>query len=255
MNTAPHQYGTDFFQDQMEGSLRSARQCVPVIQSLVQARSVVDIGCGVGTWLSAFLEQGVQDVLGLDGSYVDKTLLKVPRDRFQEIDLSQAFSQDRKFDLAVSLEVAEHLPLASAERFITSLTGLSDLVVFSAAIPGQGGTFHINEQWPGFWRDMFAAHGHVLLDCFRERFWDNELIGGAYRQNMFLFASRDGLQRNPLLQSESDRRTLPLNIVHPAVFQHALNRKPSLRPLIRALPGAAGRAIRSRLPRRSQENT
>ena len=120
---------------------------------------MVDFGCAEGVWLSAWRDAGVQDVLGLDGDYVDRRRLLIPQERFHAVDLSQPIDLGRRFDLAQSLEVAEHLPAAAARHFVATITRHSSLALFSAAPPGQGGAHHVNEQPYGYWRDLFAEIG------------------------------------------------------------------------------------------------
>src|SRR5262249_24652716 len=103
-------YTEPFFQEIRESSLQSAREMVPLVVALVQPRSVIDVGCGEGVWLSVFAECGVPDICGVDGSHVDPARLAIPAERFLAHDLTQPLHQDREFDLVVSLEVAEHLP-------------------------------------------------------------------------------------------------------------------------------------------------
>jgi SAM-dependent methyltransferase len=242
-------YGKAFYEDQMGGSLLSAREVVPIILRLLDPASVVDVGCGVGTWLSVFREHSIEDVVGVDGSYVDKSLLHISPDRFTECDLSKGCALNRNFDLAISLEVAEHLPPESADVFVRDLTRLSDAIVFSAAVPGQGGTNHVNEQWPTYWKHLFEARGFILVDCFRKRMWDNRNIACCYRQNMFLFMKEGAASSRPELLDESRLPGgFPLCAVHPEVLSHALSRPLTLRPLLRALPRAVLMALERRLP-------
>src|ERR671925_1539421 len=139
-------YSPGFYEQQQEGSLRSARRVLPHLVQLVSPRSVVDVGCGVGTWLKAAMELGVEDILGLDGDYVDRAMLQIPSAQFTPVDLTRPFRLPRTFDAALSLEVAEHLPESSAVDFVESLASLSNVILFSAAIPGQMGEHHVNEQ-------------------------------------------------------------------------------------------------------------
>lgn len=240
-------YDRKFFEAQSPGSLRSARKVVPVVLSLVPVRSVVDVGCGVGTWLSVFRECGVQDLLGIDGGYVDQDTLLIPRDRFVARDLETPLELQRRFDLAISLEVAEHLPEARARSFVDELVALADRVLFSAAIPNQGGNQHINEQWQSYWRDLFLARGYRPVDCIRHRFWQEPTVASYYQQNMILYVEEDLLARTPDLQLEAQRgAVIPCDLVHPLLFEQAV-RQPGLRRLLHALPGAIRQTIKWRL--------
>jgi 2-polyprenyl-3-methyl-5-hydroxy-6-metoxy-1,4-benzoquinol methylase len=115
-------YDLDFFEGQAEGSQNSAAIVVPLAMSLMEINSVVDVGCGVGGWLRVFAERGVRDCLGIDGEYVDRSALRIPTTSFKAVDLRTAFDVGERFDLACSLEVAEHLPASAAEGFVASLT-------------------------------------------------------------------------------------------------------------------------------------
>jgi len=180
-------YSTDFYEDQESGSLRSAEVVVPLVLSVFPARSVVDFGCGVGGWLRVFAEAGVADYLGLDGDYVPRDLLKIPADRFRAVDLTAVPDLDRRFDLACSLEVAEHLPSEKAENFVRALATAAPVVLFSAAVPHQGGTSHINEQWQSYWAELFARHAYRALDFIRPAIYRNPNVEWWYRQNMLVY--------------------------------------------------------------------
>ncbi len=209
-------YTKDFFADLRAGSMRSAEEIVPLILEVVPARSVVDVGCGEGAWLAAFTKNGVLDVLGVDGDYVDRDTLQISRERFQTADLSKPLEIGRTFDLAVSLEVAEHLPPECAASFVESLTRLAPVVLFSAAIPFQGGTQHLNEQWPDKWAELFRKHGYLMVDCIRKRVWQNNAVEWWYAQNALIFARSSHLENNALLRAEFEK-TNPgqIRLVHP----------------------------------------
>jgi SAM-dependent methyltransferase len=209
-------YTDAYYESLREGARRSARVVVPLVVRLVRPRDVVDVGCGQGTWLTVFREHGVEDVWGIDGDYVDRGRLEIPRERFLSRDLTRPLHPGRSFDLAVSLEVAEHLPADCAEAFVASLTALAPVVLFSAAAPYQGGQNHVNEQWPAYWAELFAARGYVPIDCLRRRLWDDERVEWWYAQNMLLFAERVSLESLPLLHQEYELAggTAPA-LVHP----------------------------------------
>ena len=133
-------YDESFFTQQGSGSLQAAGTIVPLVLELVEPRSVIDVGCGLGSWAATFLEQGVADVVGVDGDYVNRERLLIPSERFIPADLTRGIPVDRQFDLAVCLEVAEHLPANCGDQLVDELARLGRAVLFSAAIPHQGGT-------------------------------------------------------------------------------------------------------------------
>ncbi|HLP51908.1 MAG TPA: methyltransferase domain-containing protein [Chitinophagales bacterium] len=202
-------------------NLEAPQQIVPIIMALAQPKSVVDMGCGVGTFLYCFKQNGVNRVLGLDGPWANKELLNkyLTPDEFKEVDLEKPLQNiTEKFDLAVCLEVAEHLSESSADTCVKNLTNLSDVILFSAAIPQQLGQNHINEQWPAYWEAKFNAQGYEFHDVLRAPIWNNEKIWWWYRQNIFL-VTRKGYQLNtaplasyPAAQSRS--------VVHPSIFKY-----------------------------------
>jgi SAM-dependent methyltransferase len=202
-----------------DGSRSSAEVIVPLVLEFLPVSSVVDIGCGDGTWLSVFRALGVTDIFGLDGEYIDRDLLQVSHECFQAADLSKPFALGRTFDLAVSLEVAEHLPADCTVLFVDSLTRLAPMVLFSAAIPFQSGNQHINEQWPDKWAELFKRHDFLPVDFIRKRIWNNQAVEWWYTQNTLLFVQAKFLETNALLKGEFER-TNPdqLQLVHPRQY-------------------------------------
>ena len=235
-------YDGQFYGDLHDRSKANAEAILPLVLEMVPGvRSVVDVGCGAGVWLAEFRRLGVEDFLGLDGDWVlGSGKLAIPRDRFVTTDLNSPIDVGRKFDLAVSFEVGEHLKTECSATFVKSLTGLADVVAFSAAIPGQGGTYHINEQWPDFWVDLFKAEGFEAFDVVRAHVWERPDLGWC-RQNILIFA-RSGA--NPEL-SESLRRRVcgPLRIVHPDLYLTRMNH-PNLRDADVSVRQAAGLLLR-----------
>lgn len=216
---ASEYYTRSFYEEIRNGSLRSAEIIVPLVLGFVPVRSVLDVGCGDATWLSVFRKHGVEDITGIDGGYVSRELLQIPEDCFKEVDLTKPFSLGRVFDLAVCLEVAEHLPAECAASFIKSLAALAPVVLFSAAIPRQGGNHHINEQWPDYWASLFSEHGFRPVDFVRKRVWKNSAVEFWYIQNTLLFVQANLLETNQAFNAEFER-TNPnqLSIVHPRQY-------------------------------------
>ncbi len=192
----------------------SAEEVIPYIIDLLQPSSVLDVGCGNGTWLKVMQEQnGINKVLGIDDPRTDRSTLLIPEQCFRAADLTKGFTMEERFDLVISLEVGEHLPDEAADRFVKSLTDHSDRIVFSAAIPDQGGIYHINEQWPEYWQAKFAALGFELYDVFRDRFWHNDRVQWWYRQNMFLY-----IRKGTPVSGLQPGQKFPLSCIHPDLF-------------------------------------
>src|SRR4051794_40799016 len=208
-------YSSEFYFGQRDGSYMSARVIVPIVKEIFAPRSVCDVGCGVGTWLRAWNDNGVSEVRGFDGDYVDRSQLMIDAGNFRCHDLRKALPSDAKYDLAMSLEVAEHLPPERSESFIAELTTLAPVVLFSAAIPLQGGTDHINERWQSYWADLFEKRGFSAMDVIRPAVWDNDAVERWYRQNAIIYC------RNDVIADYAPKcagRKLPLSIVHPKQY-------------------------------------
>jgi SAM-dependent methyltransferase len=246
-----HSYGAEFF-DCLEVEVRSSAEVVvPIVIELLHPSSVLDVGCGRGTWLDVFLRHGVTDVMGVDGPYIPVTELEIPPDAFVGHDLRRPLELGRRFDLVVSVEVAEHLDPDFASTFVSSLVAHASAVLFSAAIPFQGGAGHVNEQWPSYWADLFAVHGFVPVDVVRPVVWSDEQVAFWYAQNTILYVDKTHGSVDEL-RDRALHAGRPLDLVHPALHtrDHTKPRRlptpPSLSRVIRDLPGAAWRAARNR---------
>lgn len=206
-------YDSRFFSNQ-SGALKSARRILPLVLETTRARSLVDVGSGIGAWAKVAKELGCT-VAALDGDWVPRDQLLVDPSEFVRVDLANP-PQDlgRRFDVALSLEVAEHLPPESAERFVRFLTSLAPVIVFSAAVPCQVGTHHVNEQYPAYWARRFEACGFVAFDAIRPRVWYDQEVEFYYRQNAIVYVSRD---RAVEFEKTAGLSTLPrpLDVVHP----------------------------------------
>ena len=218
-------YTPVFYESHGDGSLRSARVILSELFLLCEVpQAVVDVGCGVGTWLLAAREQGVTEYLGLDGDWVPIEQLAIPPEYYFACDISAGPSllnslPKRRFDLVISMEVAEHLPPHKASQFVSFLCELGDLVLFSAAIPGQGGCNHLNEAWPAQWAELFARHKFVCFDLLRSRIWMNPEVDWWYAQNALIFA-RSESQVLPRLSRVAVAVDTPLPLVHPGKLLH-----------------------------------
>lgn len=233
-------YTPEFFTQQQPGALRSAESVIPLVLSYIQPRSVIDVGCGTGAWLAEFQKQGVPDILGLDGEQVPQDMLLIPSESFQTADLTESIQIEKKYDLVVSLEVAEHLPSDKATTFIQSLTSLGSVILFSAAIPFQGGQDHFNEQWPRYWETLFKQFGFVGIDCLRPTLWSDDSIEWWYRQNIFFFVELERLNHYPSLEQFYAPQASLLNVVHPERYMALLSH---LGQTLKHLHGVEGRLL------------
>ena len=198
-------------------NLSAPGEVVPYLVECFNPQSVLDVGCGTGTWLKIFQDHGVKDIKGLDGDFVNIELLQqnISIDQFQPADLTEPFDLKRKYDLVISLEVAEHLPETAADHFIASLTRHADTIIFSAALPGQGGQNHLNEQWKQYWIEKFSALNFMVFDILREKFWNNHKVDWWYKQNMLVFSNID-------LSALLTPNKLMLEAIHPDLLHQNL---------------------------------
>lgn len=234
-------YGEAFFASIEKSSLASAEVIVPLIFDLVgPLRSAIDVGCGTGAWLKVLSDFGVADYVGLDGWYVSPEQLLISPAHFRPADLSKGLQVDRRYDVAFCLEVVEHLSPEAGDAVVATLVELSDVIVFSAAIPYQGGTGHVNEQWPQYWGDRFAQHHYLALDPFRRRIWDHPQVDRWFAQNIVLFASGERVAADERLAKEfAINGGRLMSLVHPRFYlpraQLAKRYVDFVHPLIRPL--------------------
>jgi hypothetical protein len=229
-----------------EGCQRSAEAVVPRLYELILPKTVADIGGGEGWWGRAFFDRGC-DVLIADDS-IDVWKFEAfgspdpHRIDFLPVDLRSRSWASRvvderaeiahihggspTFDLAVCLEVAEHLPAELADDLVAGLCAVSRRIVFSAAIPGQGGHGHLNEQWPAYWAEKFETFGLYAHDFIRSEFWNDELVEPWYRQNLLFFTD---IQASTGYAEIPSPDGLPLSLVHPDIYQWRIAERDDLR--------------------------
>lgn len=239
----------DAFYTELENDVRaSAEVVVPVVVERLRPNSVLDVGCGRGTWLHVFTGAGVSDIFGVDGPHISPADLEIPAERFRPHDLDQPFDLQRRFDLATCLEVGEHLDERAAPTLVASLVAHAPAVLFSAAIPAQGGAGHVNERWPSYWAKLFAEHGYRAVDLVRPLVWNDDRVAFWYAQNTVLYL--DPSVPDPAGAVAVDA---PMDLVHPRLYlRKRTPAKPaplSLQRVLRELPGATRRAVSQRLHR------
>lgn len=209
-------YDENFYRIGRDINYRSAKIILTMLFNHYKPNSVIDIGCGIGAWLRAAMELGVKNIVGIDGNEVREDFLFVPRKYIKIADLETHKNiNNDKYDLAISVEVAEHLDNSCSNNFIETLTSYSNVVLFSAAIPYQGGEHHINCQPPQFWVDIFGKYGFLSFDFRNDLMNLWEEINPCYSQNMLLFVNKnyiDSLGFNNLILTNNR----PIFYYHPA---------------------------------------
>lgn len=212
-------YENEMFSSRFSETIFSAEKILgTLIDHYGPFRSAVDVGCGTGTFLSVLTRLGTERVLGVDGDWVDRNFLDIDASDFIQHNLETDLEINEKFDLAICLEVAEHLSDDIADSLIASLTRMSDLVLFSAAIPGQGGNGHINERWQSYWARKFKKNGFESFDIIRPTLWSSADVLYWYRQNTIVYRRSE--------ETETVTRTANqiLDIVHPEAFARSLRK-------------------------------
>jgi hypothetical protein len=182
----------DYDHSQNIHTLEGPLNALPEMFASSLPNSLLDIGCGTGTWLRAALDYGVGEVMGVDGVRLPQDQLLIPSACIHLMDLRTSINLNRTFSVVFCFEVAEHLEIQYAGVLLDTLTRHSDHIFFSAACPNQMGQHHVNCQWPGWWQEKFNERGYVCDDAIRWQLWDQRKIEPWYRQNMFL-AKKDTL--------------------------------------------------------------
>jgi SAM-dependent methyltransferase len=212
-------YDPAFFDWQAARAEQSARVVVPKLIELVSPRSVVDLGCGTGAWLQVFREHGVEDVLGIDGPYIDRSRLRIPAETFVAADIGAPPALERRFDLALTLESVHCAAPDAAETIVHALTTYAPVVYFSSAVPSQGGGPGPNRQWPQYWSDLFAREGFRCFDLLRTDLWEDPQVDWWYAQNGLIFAREGALEG-------VEPTGPPLPLVHPLLLAHVAEHGP-----------------------------
>jgi len=238
--TRPPQFGEAYGYTEGQAGVadvaRSADVIVPMIVKRFAPERVIDLGCGAGDWLRAFLRHGAREVHGYDGPWVPASSLRIPATAFTAIDFHAELPPASRCDLAMSLEVAEHVDRPTAGKCVEFLCRASDVVLFSAAIPGQGGHGHINEQYQDRWIALFASLGYEAFDLIRPSIWMDARVSWWYQQNVLVFANRAAQARFGL-----ETQPFMANVVHPALYEKNTDpRNYPIREIVKHLPHYVG---------------
>lgn len=216
-------YNEDFYSSESKSSTNCANAIVPIVYELFKPKSIIDIGCGVGSFLNDFSKLGVSKIIGLDGDYVPRNKLLIDEKNFRPTDLTKPYFNNEQYDIVFSLEVAEHIDSKFSDQFIENMCKYGNIVVFSAAIPFQGGDNHINEQWQSYWVKKFLSNNFKPFDIIRPLVWDNDKIDYWYKQNMIVFANDIAISQYPIFKTITSKSPESYDIVSPTIFKHYAN--------------------------------
>jgi hypothetical protein len=203
---AAHAYDATFYRYIQSGAIRSAEVIIPIVAKHLPIASVLDVGCGAGAWLAVYRKLGIPHSMGVDGDYVDRAALLIPQEAFAARDVAHTFDVGQRFSLVQCLEVGEHIDSHASRTLVANLVKHSDCVLFSAAIPGQGGENHVNEQTYEFWRGLFAEFSYVPFDFLRPLLRSASSVEPWYRHNTLLYVAEAYISRLP---AEVSMRRVP----------------------------------------------
>jgi cyclopropane fatty-acyl-phospholipid synthase-like methyltransferase len=217
-------YKESFYKTRHDDTYYAANKILSIVLSVLpKIKTAVDVGCGVGTWLCVLEKKGVKNITGIDGSWVPKKNLKIILDNFIEQDLEN-LKINHSYDLAISLEVAEHINSNNADSFVAQLANNSNYILFSAAHPGQGGVGHINEQYMDYWSGKFERHNFIGIDIVRKKIFNDEKIPSWYKKNTILFVNKQYVH-NLTLNNDISSHIIPelynipyKQLMYPGIF-------------------------------------
>ncbi len=240
-------YDDSYYLRRQEKSLTSAAKIVEHLSKYHSPKTVIDIGCGRGSWLKAFDDSEVTKKVGVDGPWNTQTDMLDSQIQFFQSDLAnpESIQIEGRFELAISLEVAEHLPPDSSEPLVKALVKYSDVVLFSAAYEHQPGRGHVNTRQHSYWAELFAQEDYVVFDLFRPVFWGDSEVQYFYQQNCFLYVRKN----SDIIKNFAERNIFPManiefmNCVHPKLFTRVIE-PPYLRQRWKKLKAKTARFFR-----------
>lgn len=196
----------------------------------IKVNSIADFGCGYGNWLKKAIELGVSEFKGFDLPEIPVDERLFPAEGFESVDLSKPLypKDDYLYDLVVSTEVAEHIDNSSAEVFVDNLCRHSNAVLFSAAIPYQGGASHVHENWIEYWANLFSENGYVSFDILREEFWHDSRVASYYKHNCIIFVKKNSASYLELIDKGHKVTKMPISIIHPETYLKIINQNKNL---------------------------
>ena len=215
-------YDEEYYKRHQAGSYQSALQILRFVHSITHFQTIIDYGCGIGTWGNASHSLGTKEYLGIDQHAFDAGYMLISKSEYLQEDLRHPIRLHSFYDLAICVEVAEHISEEFADMLIDNICRNSEVVLFSAALVYQGGTGHVNEQPCTYWIEKFRSKGYTPVDCIRPAFWDDEQIEIWYRNNCILYMTHEAFNR---YHQNIPIVSLPANIIHPQMLERILYKR------------------------------
>lgn len=234
------EYNAEFYSGRRKMTQPAAEKILPILMQLASVRSVADFGCGIGVWLSVARTMGATRTIGFEGEWVTTEMLENADIDLKRGSLEKRVQLDEPVDLAISLEVAEHLSAVRADSFVDDLCAASSLILFSAAVPGQGGKGHVNEQWQSYWAEKFGHHGYRIFDIVRPQIWGDAEIPYWYQQNTMVLI-REG--HVPVSLQGCDKTPAQMDLVHKKLLERIHTKSLSFFGRLRAKAGRKRAAL------------
>lgn len=212
-------YNNEFYDKHYEGSYQSAYIILSYIKNYLKVNSIIDFGCGAGTWCLAAKNLGVSMIYGIDSNSLSRAQSNDCTINYIQSDIGKKMPLLPKFDLTISVEVGEHISENDSDAYITNLVNASNIILFSAAVPGQEGLHHINEQPLSYWVKKFKKHHFELVDSLRGVFWNNSSVEIWYRNNIVFFAHEESVS---WLTNALPKPQPIVDFIHPQLFERKI---------------------------------
>ena len=151
--------------------------------ALFNPKTVIDIGCGTGSYTREFIARGV-DCMGFDGCPLTPEIsggLCGILDFTYPVDIG-------KFDVVFSLEVGEHIPKQYEQIFIDNLCNLTNrYIVLSWALEGTIWPGHVNCQNNDYVISEFIKRGFIFDDESTKYIRDHVTGWGHFLSSVMVF--------------------------------------------------------------------
>ncbi len=205
-------------------NLASAIEVIEVIWPwIADIGSFADLGGGMGSWSKALELKGISNFNLIDHPLTPvENILIENKSNFTPVDLELDLPVYEHYDLVICTEVFEHFSEKRALELLEWINASTDFILFSAAIPRQGGLGHVNLQRHAYWHEKFSNLGFSFFDGFKPEIISNQGIKYWFRQNLFLYHRGKFTER---FQNLSNITNPEFELVHKSILNKPIGRK------------------------------